>query len=82
MAGQTKIYKKVITESDIHPFMEVVIEDSDILGVESVIVKEGTDLGVTPNIEEFYVDEESYTDGSGRSVCIFSECFNRIFVLW
>ena len=78
MAGQTKIYKKVITESDIHPFMEVVIEDSDILGVESIIVKEGTDLGVTPNVEEFYVDEESYTDGSGRSVERFFEVENLV----
>ena len=61
-AGQSKIYKKIITNSDLQPFMEVQLEDADILGVESIIVKEGTTIVDDPYIEEFYVDEEEYLD--------------------
>ena len=62
MAGQSKIYKKVLSNADIYPFMEVLLEDGDILGVESIIVKEGTTIVDDPAIEEFYVDEEEYVD--------------------
>ena len=44
VAGQSKVYKKVVTNNDIKPFMSVLIQDTDILGVESIIVKQGTDL--------------------------------------
>ena len=62
MAGQSKVYKKIITNSDIKPFMEVLLEDQNILGVESIIVKEGTTISDDPLIDEFYVDEEEYVD--------------------
>lgn len=62
VAGQSKVYKKVISNSDIRPFMEVLLEDQNILGVESIIVKEGTTISDDPLIEEFYVDEEEYVD--------------------
>lgn len=78
MAGQSRIYKKVVSQSDIRPFMEVVITDKDILGVESIIVKTGTDLSATPTIDEFYVDKESFTDGYGRDVQRYFEVENLV----
>ena len=87
MAGQSKIYKKVLSNADIYPFMEILLEDSDILGVESIIVKEGTTIVDDPAIEEFYVDEEEYLDKrdytsgddtSGKKVNRFFEVDNLL----
>ena len=85
VAGQSKIYKKVITPSDIKPFMEILLEDRDIPGVESIIVKEGTTIVDDPAIEEFYVDEEEYvdkrcynTDNEGMKVNRFFEVSNLV----
>ena len=73
IAGQSKIYKKIVTSSDIYPFMEIVLNDSDIIGIESIIVKDGTNLSSEPNINDFYVDKEKYTDSVGRDVTRFFE---------
>ena len=81
-AGQSKVYKKIVTNSDLVPFMEVQLEDADILGVESIIVKEGTTIVDDPSIDEFYVDAEeyvdkkSYNDFSGNKVSRFFEVDN------
>lgn len=73
VAGQSKIYKKVLNASDIEPFMEVLLTDRNILGVTSVIMKDGTDLNTDPIISEFKVDEESYMDKSGKMIQRFFE---------
>ena len=73
VAGQSKIYKKVLNASDIEPFMDVLLTDRNILGVTSVIMKDGTDLNTDPIISEFKVDEESYTDKSGKPIQRFFE---------
>lgn len=73
VAGQSKIYKKVLNASDIEPFMEVLLTDRNILGVTSVIMKNGTDLNTDPIISEFKVDKESYMDKSGKMIQRFFE---------
>lgn len=73
VAGQSKIYKKVLNASDIEPFMEVLLTDRNILGVTSVIMKDGTDLNTDPIISEFKVDKESYMDKSGKMIQRFFE---------
>ena len=77
-AGQSKIYKKMITSSDIKPFMEVLIQDNDILGVESIIFKEGTNLNSDPSITDFFVDKEKYQDQENRSVSRYFEVENLL----
>lgn len=67
-AGQSKIYKKVLTDSDIKPFMEITLQDRNILGVESIIIKEGTNYTTDPSTYDFMVDEETYTDQVGKIV--------------
>lgn len=67
-AGQSKIYKKVLTDSDIKPFMEITLQDRNILGVESIIIKEGTNYTTDPSTYDFMVDEETYTDQVGKTV--------------
>lgn len=66
-AGQSKIYKKVITANDLTPFMSITLQDSGILGVESIIVKKGTSLVNDPDITEFMVDDESYLGRDGKT---------------
>lgn len=56
-ASQLKIYKKVITASEVQPFMEVLINDHDVIGVESIIIKDGTNLNSDPTISDFYREE-------------------------
>ena len=38
-AGSRKVYKKVLGENDIKPFMEIMLPDNDVINVESVIFK-------------------------------------------
>ena len=67
VAGQSKVYKRIVTASDIKPFMNVVIQDTDILGVESILVKEGTDLTADPSITEYSVESEEFNYGGGKT---------------
>jgi hypothetical protein len=52
--GSTKIYKKVISESDIKPFMEIILPDNNVLSIDSVITLEGTDWSKTPSLDQFF----------------------------
>lgn len=64
MAGQSKIYKRVIKNSDMVPFFKITLSENNIMGVDSIIVKQGTDLTTDPTIDEFFVDEEEFADRS------------------
>jgi hypothetical protein len=57
-AGETKIYNKVITSSDIKPFMSFIIPDTNVMNVESIIFKDGTNHKTTPTMSEFFYDGE------------------------
>lgn len=58
-AGETKIYSKVIRNSDIVPFMTFVIPDTNVMSVESIIFKDGDKHYGTPTMAEFFFPEES-----------------------
>jgi hypothetical protein len=58
--GFSKVYKKVLYSSDIKPFMEVVLPDEDVVEVESVIFKETSDITVSPDTYEYFIDAEEY----------------------
>jgi len=77
-ACQTRVYKKVITSSDIKPFMDILLDDTNVLGVDSIIVKEGTNINTDPQLYEFFVDKEEYRDKSGKPVQRFFEVDNLI----
>ena len=57
-AGETKIYKQVLTNADIKPFMEIILPETDIMGIESIIFKDGTDYNGTPTMDEFMNQNE------------------------
>lgn len=76
MAGQSKIFKKIVNRSDIKPFMDVTLEDDDILGVESIITKKGTNFSSNPTIDEFFVERENYTIFNGEEIERYFEVEN------
>lgn len=78
VAGQSKVYKKVITNDDIHPFMSVLLQDNNIIGVESILVKSGTNLSTDPLIYEYNIDEEQYKDKDGNLVNKYFEADSLI----
>lgn len=63
VAGEYKVYKKTITEKDIVPFMEILIDDNSVLGIDSVLTKQGINFKNNPSINEFMkeYDENSKT---------------------
>lgn len=51
--GITKVFKKVVTPSDVKPFFEFFLPEKNILSVTSVIQKDGTSYQATPTYSEF-----------------------------
>lgn len=62
--GTSRIYKKILSSSDIEPFMEIVIPETDVMNVESIIFKEASTTNTEPELSEFYIDEEEYMIGA------------------
>jgi hypothetical protein len=58
-AGESKIYRQVITARDIVPFMEIILPDKNVMNVESIIFKDGADFESDPSINEFMMQNES-----------------------
>jgi len=51
--GFTKVFKRVITASDVRPFLEIVLPEDNVLSVTSIITKDGTNFTTEPSIDEF-----------------------------
>jgi hypothetical protein len=51
--GVTRIYRRVITETDQRPFLKLFLPEQNILGVTSIIHKEGTSFAGNPTNSEF-----------------------------
>jgi len=56
--GATKVFKRVITSSDVRPFLEIFLPEKNVLGITSVIAKDGQISTVPPNAE-FIGDSDS-----------------------
>lgn len=68
IGGITKIYKMVLSDNVIKPFMEIIIPDKGVIGVESIIVKDGDNFQNDPCKEEFSMPVEFVdADGDGKS---------------
>jgi hypothetical protein len=51
--GITKVFKKVVTPSDVRPFFELFLPEKNVLGITSVLLKDGTDYTNIPTTAEF-----------------------------
>lgn len=65
-AGESRIYKQIITTNDIHPFMEIVIPEPDVMNIESIIFKVGNDYQSDPSMAEFMYPNEVSGDSLYR----------------
>ena len=53
MNGYTKIHKRIITQADVRPFLEVILPEDNVLSIDSVITLPGTNFIGTPSISDF-----------------------------
>lgn len=51
--GITKVFKQVITPSDVRPFYELFLPEKNVLGITSVLLKDGTNYTNLPPAGEF-----------------------------
>jgi hypothetical protein len=73
--GNSKVYRKVLSASDVKPFMEIVLPEDNVLEVESVIFKETSDYSTSPNVYEYFIDAEEYRISSDAVMTYrFFEC--------
>ena len=59
IAGETNIYKKYVSNTDVTPFMEILLPAENVMNVESIIVKPGSSFQSNPKLGEFYVPFET-----------------------
>jgi hypothetical protein len=58
--GITKVFKRVITPSDVRPFFELFLPEKNVLGITSVLLKSGTNYSNIPNVAEFLSPENKW----------------------
>ncbi len=51
--GFTKIFKRVMTSTDVKPFLEIILPDDNVLSVDSIITLDGTNITKVPAPEQF-----------------------------
>lgn len=52
--GYSRVFKRVITASDVVPFFELILPEDNVLSIESIITLKGTNFNQEPNYSEFY----------------------------
>lgn len=52
--GVTKIFKRVLNDGDVVPFLEIILPDDNVLSVNSVVTLEGTNYVTSPSVDVFY----------------------------
>lgn len=66
-AGTTSVYSRLLSDSDITPFMSIILPDPNVLSVESIIFKEGNNLNYTPSSSDFSMQGEYLQYGSDNN---------------
>ena len=51
--GVTKVFKRVITNADVKPFLKIFLPEKNVLGVTSVIQRDGSNIQALPQPTEF-----------------------------
>ena len=60
VAGETKIYRKVVRARDIVPFMEILIPEDNVMNVESIVVKSGTHCTTFPQNWSYLAHDKAF----------------------
>jgi len=51
--GYTRILKRVLTQGDVRPFLEIILPEDNVLSIDSVITLQGTSFSSEPTIDKF-----------------------------
>lgn len=51
--GYTRTLKRIITQADVKPFLEIVLPEDNVLSIESVITLPGTNYVAEPSLDDF-----------------------------
>ena len=51
--GTSKVFKRVLTSSDVKPFLEIVLPEDNVISIESVITLNGTNYTKQPTLDDF-----------------------------
>ena len=71
--GVTKVFKRVITASDVRPFFELFLPDKNVLGITSVLLKDGQ-INTIPPSSEFIGDANKWYE-------VDSLAEDRVFII-
>ena len=71
--GVSKIYRKIINQTDQKPFLKLFLPEQNVLGVVSIIHKEGTSFGANPTPSEFLTTTNKWYE-------VKSLIQNRVFI--
>ena len=58
--GITKVFKRVIGNTDILPFLKIYLPEKNVLGVTGVIQKDGTNIQAVPKATEFLTSKNKW----------------------
>ena len=58
--GITKVFKKVITDVNVSPFLKIFLPEKNVLGVTGVIQKDGTNIQAIPKATEFLTSDNKW----------------------
>jgi hypothetical protein len=58
--GITKVFKRVIGNTDVLPFLKIFLPEKNILGVTGVIQKDGTNIQAVPKATEFLTSQNKW----------------------
>jgi hypothetical protein len=62
--GFSKIFKRVITPSDVRPFLEIILPENNVLSIDSVITLDGTNYTRDPSYEQFLDPDKTWYEVS------------------
>ena len=51
--GYTRVLKRIITTSDVRPFLEIVLPEDNVLSIDSIITLQGTNFVKDPSLDQF-----------------------------
>jgi len=71
--GVTKVFKRVITSSDVRPFFELFLPDKNVLGITSVLLKDGQ-INTIPPYSDFISDTNKWYE-------VDSLAEDRVFII-
>jgi len=77
--GFTRIFKRVMSISDVRPFLEITLPEDNVLSIESIIALDGTNFNTLPTLSQFSNQSLKWYEVDALAENkVFVEDFNKI----